>query len=386
MRTKTVTLLLLVCAILSPFAHAAATTTGQQLTVEELACRGNDTVSCTFILGQVYLAPGDRVDEEEIQNAKLRLSVLRNFSSVSIYLEKGSERGKARVIVEVVERSPINMESTFGLLAFRPDVYQLTSLRLTHTNLFGTGKLFDARASEYWRISGDRHEAHETSARIAYVDPHLFDSKRTFMALGAGWLDYETGRNDNGDEFRRRQLSVDATVGRRLWDFSYFSMGYQYRPVREVFSRVRDDNGQFITHNRLRSGVLIYSFGWNTEDDPYFPTRGSVLSSVVIAAGGESENWNTVVRKTWSWGRTSMTAQLATRTRRSFTLGRPISPTDMFGGIQRGRWYASINSEVAAHTEDGHDIRRYWLESGVLLETQRFGIVRLFVFKNTESR
>src|SRR5262245_60743548 len=183
MRRMAVSLLLLVCALVPHLAQAAATTTGQQLTVEDLACRGNDTVSCTFILGQVYLSPGDPVDEEEIENARLRLSVLRNFSSVSIYLEKGSERGKARVIVEVVERSPINTESAFGLLAFSPDIYQFTGLRLTHTNLFGTGKLFDARASEYWRVSGDRHEARSTAARVAYVDPHLFDSKRTFMAL-----------------------------------------------------------------------------------------------------------------------------------------------------------------------------------------------------------
>jgi len=385
MRRKAVTLLLLVCAIVSPLAHAAATTRGQQLTVEDLACRGNDTVSCTFILGQVYLSPGDPVDEEEIQNAKLRLSVLRNFSSVSIYLEKGSERGKARVIVEVVERSPINTESTFGLLAFSPDIYQLTGFRLTHTNLFGTGKLFDARASEYWRVAGERHEARDTTARISYIDPHLADSKRTFMALGAGWLDTETGRNDTGNEFRRRQLGLDVTFGRRLWDFSYFSMGYQYRPVRELFSRQREEDGHFVIQNRLRSGVLIYSFGWNTEDDPYFPTHGSVLNSVVIAAGGESENWNTVIRKTWSWGRTSMSAQIATKTRRSFTLARPIAPTDSFGGIQRGRWYASINTEITAHTEEGGDIRRYWVESGVLLETKKLGIVRFYVFKNTES-
>src|SRR6185436_16676903 len=109
---------------------------------------------------------------------------------------------------------------------------------------------------------------------------------------------------------------------------------------------------------------------------PYFPTRGSVLNSVVIAAGGQSENWNTVLRKTWSWGRTSMSAQVATHTRRSFTVARPIAPSDLFGGIQRGRWFTSVNTEITANTEDGADIRRYWIESGVLLETKTFGIVR----------
>jgi outer membrane protein assembly factor BamA len=383
MRKTAVTLLLLALALLPPLARGAP---GQQLTVEELACRGNATTSCTFILGQIYLAPGDALDEEEIQNAKLRLSVLRNFSSVSIYLEKGSERGKARVIVDVVERSPITTFLGSGLLSINSDLLQTVNARVTDTNLFGTGKILDLRAGGLTPIDQEQGTNRGIYTRLSYVDPHLFDSKRNFMSAGMGWFDSHFERAETGDRIDRRQLSLDFSFGRRLWDFSYFSMGYQYRPVRELFQQVREEDGHFETHTRLRSGVLIYSFGWNTEDDPYFATRGSVLQSVVIASGGESEDWNTVIRKTWSWGRTAMFFQLETPTERTFGLARPIPPSDAFGGIQRGRWFVTANTLIVAHTEDGRDIRGAGLTAGVLLETRSYGIVRLFVFRNTEFK
>src|SRR5258707_10055422 len=64
-------------------AHAmAAAGDSQHLTVEALRCRGNINTSCRFILGSVYLTAGDRLNEEELRNAQLRLSWLRNFNSV----------------------------------------------------------------------------------------------------------------------------------------------------------------------------------------------------------------------------------------------------------------------------------------------------------------
>jgi outer membrane protein assembly factor BamA len=382
MTRTAVTLLLLALAIVPPFARGAEE---QRLTVEDLACRGNASTSCTFILGQLYLAPGDAVDEEEIANAQLRLSVLQNFSSVSIYLEKGSARGKARVIVEVVERSPVITDITFGVTGVHAGVLQEAAGRLTHTNLFGTGKIFDMRAGEFSPIDSGTTDR-QAFARIAYVDPHLFDSKRNFMAAGIGYVDRHFVRASNGDELERRQLGMDITFGRRLWDFSHFSMGYQYRPIREFSSRIREEDGHFVTRERLRSGVLIYSFGWNTEDDPYFPTRGSVLSSVVIASGGESENWNTLIRKTWSWRNTAYYVQLATPTDRALGFSRPIGPNDLFGGVRRGRWSISLTSSVVGHAEDGRDIHGVGLRAAVALETQSYGIVRFFVFRNTEYK
>src|SRR5690349_18042237 len=258
----------------------------QALFVEQLVCRGNASTSCTFILGQVYLAEGDVIDEEELQNAKLRLMFLRNFQTVSIYLEKGSARGKARVVVEVIEAKPVTTELAYQLFNQNHSVGQSVSGRITHYNLFGSGKILDVRAHVFTPFSGPT--IRENYARIQYVDPHLFDSKRNFFSAGTSYVDGTFART-NGDRSLREQLSYDATVGRRLWDFSYVTVGYQYRPVINVSSNVRQDDGHFEKVDTARNGVLVYGFGWNSEDDAYFPTRGSRLDLSVIATGSNSE-------------------------------------------------------------------------------------------------
>src|SRR5262245_59259233 len=120
----------------------------QPLTVEAVQCRGNATTSCDFILGQLYLSVGDKVNEEEIENAKLRLSFLRNFSSVSIFLERGSERGKAIVVVEVIEANPITYEGFLGFDKYLTSRYQVVSGSVTDYNLFGRGKILAFGATQ----------------------------------------------------------------------------------------------------------------------------------------------------------------------------------------------------------------------------------------------
>jgi outer membrane protein assembly factor BamA len=130
----------MLCALLTPPTWAAS---AGAMVVEDLLCRGNAATSCDFILGHVYLGRGDDIDEAELQNAQLRLSTLRTFESVSIYLEKGSERGKAVVVIEVVEADPIASEWMLGASHRLGAFTSITAGRLLHQNLFGAGKLAD---------------------------------------------------------------------------------------------------------------------------------------------------------------------------------------------------------------------------------------------------
>lgn len=126
----------------------------EQLIVDELSCRGNAATSCDFILGHVYLAPGDPLDEEELGNARLRLASLPSFHSVDIYLEKSAARGRVRVVIEVAEADPYAREWQTGT-SFRFDGFsQLLAGRLTHQNLFGTGKLLDAQLVAFVPLDG----------------------------------------------------------------------------------------------------------------------------------------------------------------------------------------------------------------------------------------
>ena len=351
------------------------------LVVEALECRGNASTSCTFILGQVYLAEGDPVDEEELQNAKLRLLFLRNFESVSIYLEKGSARGKARVVIEVTEANPLTTELGYGLAFLGSSVGHTLDGRATHYNLLGTGKIFDVRASATMPITGP--EIEEYFVRAQFIDPHLFDSKRAFFSAGASYL-YSNVVRSNGDVIHNQQGSFDATLGYRVWDFSYFTVGYQRRPLVERNATVRQRDGRFDTSKGRRSGVLVYGFGWNSEDDAYFPTRGSRLESGVILSGDTPESSSLLYRRTWSWARTVWTAEYQKENIFGLSMAVPLSPDLMSNGIQRGRWFAGASIEPNGFTKAGDAIRAIGANVGVRLETQKFGIVELSLSYSTD--
>jgi outer membrane protein assembly factor BamA len=346
----------------------------QPLVVEQLVCRGNASTSCTFILGQVYLAEGDVIDEEELQNAKLRLLWLRNFQSVSIYLEKGSARGRARVIVEVSEAKPITTELAYGLFDQDTSVGENISGRITHYNLFGRGKIFDARANIIAPWSGPT--IRQYFARAQYIDPHLFDTKRNFFSAGVAYLDGTFARR-NGDNQFREQLSYDVTFGRRLWDFSYFTVGYQHRPIIEVNSNLRQDDGHFEQVDTVRDGVVALGFGWNSEDDPYFPTRGSRLNVSVITDDPHSNNKSTVFyRHNWRWGRTVWSAHYERKDIFGIGVARPLGLQLDEGAVRRARWFSGLIGEPNGFNAEGSKIHSLGLNAGVLLETRSFGIVQ----------
>lgn len=373
----------LLFALFTVFADARAiaqSASDRPLVIEELVCRGNASTSCTFILGQVYLAQGDPVDEEELQNAKLRLLWLRNFQTVSIYLEKGSERGKARLIVEVVEAKPVTTELAYAAFWQDKTFGQTLNGRLTHYNLFGSGKIFDARATAIMPFSGPT--IRQYFARAQYIDPHLFDSKRNFFSAGASYLDNTLNRT-NGDSIFSQQVSYDVTFGRRLWDFSYFTLGYQHRPVINLDATVRRSNGDLESFDRRRTDVLVWGFGWNSEDDPYFPTRGSRLEVSVLglSSGGQSENdANIFYRRTWRWGRSVWNAYYQNDDIFGIGFARPLAPEFAEGALRRGRWFVGTRITPNGFTKSGNAIRDIGANAGILLETRQLGIVQFSVF------
>jgi outer membrane protein assembly factor BamA len=336
-------------------------------------CRGNVSTSCTFILGQVYLAEGDVVDEEELRNAQLRLLFLRNFRSVSIYLEKGSERGRARVVVEVIEAKPVTTELAYTLFTQDGGTGETIAGRFTHYNLFGAGKIFDARANIIVPFNGSA--TRQYFARAQYIDPHLFDSKRNFFSAGVAYLD-DTFSRRYGEPLLREQLSYDVTFGRRLWDFSYVTLGYQHRPLIEVSTNARPDEQHVEKVNTPRDDVLALGFGWNSEDDPYFPTRGSRLDVSVITTDVYSDRATAFYRHNWRWGRTVLTAHYQSDDIFGVSIARPIARFDG-DAVSRARWFSGLLITPDGFDDQGVQIRSLGLNTGILLETRALGIVRL---------
>jgi outer membrane protein assembly factor BamA len=371
---------LLLLAVLAGYPPSGAAEE-QPLVVESLQCRGNATTSCGFILGQLYLSAGDPVNEEEIENAKLRLSFLRNFSSVSIFLERGSERGKAIVVVEVQEANPITWEAALGFAKVLDSRAQFASAGVTDYNLFGRGKILSFGVAETTPLDGP--ELRNLVARVQYVDTHLRDSKRNFFVVGGFYrklhAENKTGALSDG-EF----AGVDAVFGRRLWDFSYITLGMQYRPLRELHTETPQfDGSTTIEDGKAKSGLGLLSYGWNSYDDPYFPTHGSALN----LSFGIGESFDFGARKTWSTRNgTVWTFSYVDDDHFNLRRARPLPTTGLLSGARRARWYAGIGYLPIADKPVGGDIWTYRGELGLRFETQSLGIVELSVFGDVEKK
>lgn len=377
------------------FASAAETTESPVLTLQDVQCRGNEATACPFIAGQLYLSVGDSIIEEEIQNAKLRLSLLDNFKSVDVHLQKGAEKNQAIVVIEVVEASPVTNEFLIGTSFEGRNLSQRIAGRTSYNNLFGLGKIIDLEVD--FRTPLGELENRNESARIQYVDPRLFGSAKNFMIAGA---EYQNSKytTSYGYSYLTEQFGFDVHFGRRFNNFSYVSLGYQHRPMTRARTTYADPiYGDSVYDSNVERNSVILGTGWNDEDDPYFPTRGSRAQfSARWSWAGASDSQKSLLllgaafRRTWKidsgsyWyynvggaPRNEFRQNLDEQMDLSIGYARDFGKSDSFGGIERGRWYIEPGLPRSYSTFSHGSIG---LKTGVRLETKSFGIVDLYAF------
>jgi len=365
------------------------TTGSGPLVVQEITCAGNENTSCEFIRDNLYLKAGQPVDEEEIRNAELRLSSLRNFKSVSIRLEKGAQRGAVIVVMEVEEASPITTETLLGASSRMNRQGGVFAGRIANQNLFGQGKLAELSATSVVPIGGDGYnEGYDVKLR--YADPHLFDSRRYFAIASAGWRKHRF-LDVYGNYNYLETAQLDLKVGRRFGDFSYVILGARYRPNLEWTWGTWNSDGTFETkdaHPKSLQPNLAY--GWSSEDDLHFPTQGTTLQ---LAAGGDYGS-PLQFRKTWPTSVGFWTFKVggdpSPEYRNTFnesqlialSFARSVAPGD---NIQRGRWYVEPGFSFAGNTNEGEQVYEYGIKAGFRAETRMFGLVDLYVIGSVDS-
>ncbi len=82
--------------------------------LESIEVRGNRKTHGELILSYVQLKPGESLDEEKVEISRIRLLALGYFRDVRMSLEKGSERGRVKLVVEVDERNTIIIDDLFA--------------------------------------------------------------------------------------------------------------------------------------------------------------------------------------------------------------------------------------------------------------------------------
>jgi outer membrane protein assembly factor BamA len=369
----------------------------QRLVVQELRCKGNVVMACRTILESLYLREGGAVDENEIQDAKLRLAALTAFESVDIYLEKGSRPGRAVVVVSVVEANPYATEFLFGASARSGGYSQALGARLGRQNVFGTGSALDLTVSSLLPI--DDPARRSFLARLEYLDPTAFGSRRYFAVAGITQANSHR-ENANGDFNEFEQTGFDISVGRRILDYAYFRLGYSFSPrYRRIFFQDSDDPEIDPVKRRMRHSVL-FGYGRNSEDDPYFPTNGARLDVNVdyrLKGGHPNDDDEVVIsggfQSTRSAGNTVLTVRVGTPGTEyhsltdetfgvSFAVARPWQTATRLGAT-RARWYVEPGFTGFNFSVSEVPSLEVGIKLGVRLETKTLGIVNLYAFGTT---
>ena len=362
----------------------------EQLVIDGFECKGNSSTDCDIIEREIYLRPGDSIDEGEIQSAKIRLQLLALFRNVNISLKKSEQRGHVIVQIEVEEDDHYFTEFNNNLYLGSDDY--ITSFKLGNRNMFGRGKILQGTVT-----TGKLYDPNQLySVNLKYIDPHLLGSKRYFFQTEFEYAKKECQDQPNSFYCQREQVRGSFNIGRRIFDYSYIQIGIdevhsegRYRPL------VVDTNNIFVPGDvqdtNFRGGRYLLTYGWNSEDDVYFATQGSKFDLLYSRSrrieGTDFLNLN--YKKNWmlsskhlllgtlgsSFTSDSLSSTLVVTPGlqyvyqpRRFQSGKDVTDLRFFVGNEA---YLSDYTTTSSFTN---------FKAGVLFNSKTFGIVQLNVF------
>jgi outer membrane protein assembly factor BamA len=389
----------LLLGLLSHLCLAADLPRAESPVVESIECNDNISMSCEAIRTRSGITTGRELDEREIESARLRLESLPNVRAVHIHLIKGSRRQRVVVVIDVTEASPLTTAFAAGTLLQVGSQARLETLagRITDHDLFGSAKVLDLAVVGAWPIAAGGGQ--EYAARLEYVDPQLFGSRRYFLSVGGFYsqaafnFSIPTFFAGNGG-YQNSGAGFDFSVGMHLGTYMYVTGGYRYLYLQNTASNSQylTSDGVITTLSSSPGSVALFTVGRNTEDDPAFPTRGWLLHAYGAIENLHNNFAGVVVRGTWRAGAASFWTFQA----RPFDDFRSLFDDDLgisivyshalssefqSGTVRRGRWYVGPGVTNLTNLNNTQWNRNYelGLKAGVRLETRYFGTVNFYV-------
>ena len=275
-------------------------------TLEGIEIRGNARTTSRVILHYIKFRAGDvlNVDDPEIELTRYRLLGTGFFASVQLSLRKGSRRGAALLVVEVVERNTFIIQNLWLGIAADEDtagnakpLSAFIGVQAAETNLAGTGVTLGA---------GVGLAADQLALRTRFLDPAF---------AGTPWsaavtLHYSDARDFFGNRdvsfesplLEQREVTDYAVVahkrfgatlgtGHDLTVSSQFALDYHLEQidatVPTVASHMRGDRREPIDFDILGGksvlSMLRATLAHDTRDTPFLSTRGTLASATITA-------------------------------------------------------------------------------------------------------
>lgn len=257
-------LLLAFCFLPSAFAQEA------RFLIERIDVRNTQRISSQLIARETLLREGAEYSEADLSAASARLARLPFILSADFTLEKGSDRGRHVLVINVTETKPF-----FYLVNVRPTMLDDSRRTVDYDVDFGTESK-DAALGFRWFVGGrgivhvgtsarrDRQTftTDYTTASVGYTQYDLFGT-RAFATVNLRWPIDQAGK-----------LSPELVVGVPLTANQTLTLDYEDTYARD--ENVRAYDGQ--TFRKMDSQRLItLAWTYNTTNQPFVPTRGTII-------------------------------------------------------------------------------------------------------------
>ncbi|MDQ3281394.1 MAG: hypothetical protein M3Q69_08280 [Acidobacteriota bacterium] len=283
------TFLIAIAATLVAISAAAQeAATPPRFFIERIEVRNADRVSPEVVVSESRLREGAEYSEVELSDAAARLNRLPYLLSAEFSLEKGSERGRHVLVITLTETKPF-----FYLLDFRPI---FSGIRNDDPISIAAGDPLGGSDNQgvlgaRWFV-GRRGAIH--LGLFGRDDNHEFTED--YSAFMVGYTQYDLfGTQAFATLNLKRPLSFDGTgsispqlvVGVPLSLNQTLTLTYDETRFSPDTTTIADL--QFNTQNNER--IISARWSYNTTNDPFLPTSGTLLSATPLVAWRDSARY-----------------------------------------------------------------------------------------------
>ncbi len=238
---------------------------GRKVFIERINITGNTITRDKVIRRELKVVENSLYNEGLVRLSKRKLEQLGYFETVEVSTPRGSSDDKLVLNINVKEKPT----GTFSVGAgFSSSESFLFTASVSKNNFLGLGISGSINAE----ISGRRQQF-----SFQVTDPYLFDTN---------WILQANGFRITSDfnDFRRKSFGGEVDLGRRIFDFSSFSIGYRIEDVKlDDFDLIVPE---FFKQNAdgLTSS-LVFQFQRDTRNNPIITTKGLYSNLSVEYAG-----------------------------------------------------------------------------------------------------
>jgi len=238
---------------------------GRKVFIERINITGNTITRDKVIRRELRVVENSLYNESLVRLSKRKLEQLGYFENVEVSTPRGSSDDKLILNINVKEKPT----GTFSVGAgFSSSESFLFTASISKNNFMGLG----ISGSLNGEISGKRQQF-----SFQFTDPYLFDSNWILQANAFRITsDFE--------DFRRKSFGGEIDFGRRIFDFSSFSIGYHIEDVKlddfnEVVPIFFKQNADGLTSS------VVFQYNRDTRNNPIITTKG-LYSNVSVEYAG----------------------------------------------------------------------------------------------------